>query len=195
VNLDAVILAGGKSSRMGRNKAGLEFEGETLLARQIKLARSAGAKRVFISGSAAADDTGHGFVIADNFLNAGPLAGIESALKSSSEPLLLVLAVDMPMLRRNWLDTLLTYCTPHCGVVPRIAGQLEPLAAIYPRRSALLATALLTEAKQFCVGPRHFVAQCEREGFVQILDLPAEAAADFLSWNTPQDIPGARDRS
>ena len=180
---------------MGRNKAGLEFEGETLLTRQIKLARSLGAKSVFISGPAEPHDPAHhDFAIADNFPNAGPLAGIESALKISSEPLLLVLAVDMPMLRRNWLETLLAYCTAHCGVVPRVAGQLEPLAAFYPSRSASLATALLTEVKQAGTGPRHFVAHCEREGFIQILDLPSEAAADFVSWNTPQDVPGAGSR-
>ncbi|HEY5345385.1 MAG TPA: NTP transferase domain-containing protein, partial [Verrucomicrobiae bacterium] len=55
MNFSAVILAGGKSSRMGRDKAFLEIGGTTLLARQIGLARELGAAEIFISGRAETD--------------------------------------------------------------------------------------------------------------------------------------------
>src|ERR1035438_9547728 len=50
MNFSAVILAGGKSSRMGRDKAWLEVGRQTLLARQIQLAQAAGATEIFVSG-------------------------------------------------------------------------------------------------------------------------------------------------
>src|SRR5215469_13467268 len=55
MNFDAVILAGGKSSRMNRDKAFLNIDGRTLLARQIELARQAGAKNIFVSGRSGKD--------------------------------------------------------------------------------------------------------------------------------------------
>ena len=81
----AVILAGGKSLRMGRDKAWLEIEGQTLLARQIALARETGAAEIFISGRADADYSAFGCpVLQDGFPDAVPLAGIERALDASS---------------------------------------------------------------------------------------------------------------
>src|SRR6516164_8647370 len=70
MNFSAVILAGGKSSRMGRDKAFLETGGKTLLARQIEIARFAGATEVFISGHADMDYSAFaGQVITDRFPN------------------------------------------------------------------------------------------------------------------------------
>ena len=92
VNFSAVILAGGKSARMGRDKAFVEIGGQTLLARQLALARAAGAREVFISGRADVDYSAFDYrVLLDDFPAAGPLAGIECALAASTLPLLLVL--------------------------------------------------------------------------------------------------------
>ena len=80
---------------MGCDKAFLEIDGKPLLARQIAVAREAGARDVFISGRADTDYSSFdGLVLQDQFENAGPLAGIERALNALSTPLLLVLAVD-----------------------------------------------------------------------------------------------------
>ncbi len=68
MNFSAVILAGGKSSRMGRDKAWLEFDGQSLLARQIACVRRAGASEVFISGRAGVDYSAFGCpVMEDEF--------------------------------------------------------------------------------------------------------------------------------
>ena len=60
MNFSAVILAGGKSSRMGRDKAWLEFRGHTLLARQIGIARETGAAEIMVSGRAGGDYSAFG---------------------------------------------------------------------------------------------------------------------------------------
>src|SRR5688572_9023694 len=99
MTFNAVILAGGQSRRMGRDKAWLEVEGQPLIRRQIKLAREIGATEVFISGRPDCDYSTLGCPgLTDQFSNAGPLAGIERALDTATAPLLLVLAVDLPRL-------------------------------------------------------------------------------------------------
>ena len=189
MNFSAVILAGGKSSRMGCDKAFLEIGGQTLLARQIQLVRAAGAAEVFISGRAGVDYPAFGGrVLTDHFPDAGPLAGIQRALEAMTAPLLLVLAVDLPGMTADFLRMLAVGCPENCGAVPRVNGNLEPLAAIYPQAARPLAAALLVE-KNFAV--KHFAARCERAGLVAFVEWPETAASFFRNWNSPSDRPAA----
>src|ERR1700736_1502651 len=80
MKFSAVILAGGKSSPMGSDKAVAKLDGGTLLARQIQRTRAAGAAEIFISGRPGVDYSLFGSnVLEDKFQDAGPLAGIHSA--------------------------------------------------------------------------------------------------------------------
>src|SRR5947208_117095 len=73
----AVILAGGRSQRMGQDKAWLMLDGKPLIARQVELARELGAAEVFIAGRVGTDyDSLNCRVVHDRVMNAGPLAGI-----------------------------------------------------------------------------------------------------------------------
>jgi molybdenum cofactor guanylyltransferase len=189
MNFSAVILAGGKSSRMGRDKAGLEIGGQTMLARQIDLVRAVGAGEVFISGRREQAYAAPGCLrLSDNFANAGPLAGIESALQSCHTPLLLVLAVDMPMMTAELLRQIVASSTGTSGVVPRVAGHLEPLAAVYPQTAGRYAKELLTQATRAHPGAGVFAMRCVHEGLAGCYDFPAAAAKCFISWNEPQEV-------
>lgn len=189
MNFSAVILAGGESSRMGQDKAGLEIGGQTLLARQIGLVRAVGAGEVFISGRREQNYAALGcLVLSDNFANAGPLAGIESALRSCHEPLLLVLAVDMPMMTMELLRQIIAQSPGASGVVPRVAGHIEPLAAVYPQAAGRFAKELLTSATLERPGAGVFATRCVDEGLACYHDFPAAAANCFRSWNEPKDI-------
>ena len=193
MNFSAVILAGGQSSRMGRDKAVLELAGEPLLARQIKLMQATGASEVFISGRTGRDYTKFGCpALIDNFPQAGPLAGIESALQKCRNPLLLVLAVDMPQMPIAMLEELIKQSDGRNGIIPRLAGHTEPLAALYPSIAAPLATELLLSAQASATagspGVGIFAARCVQEGWARYHDLPADVAACFKSWNASQDI-------
>lgn len=148
MKFSAVILAGGKSSRMGRDKALLEVDGQPLLARQVQLARNAGADDVFISGRVGADYAAFNCrVLRDRLNDSGPLAGIESALAATTTPLLLVLAVDMPDMSVDLLRHLAMHCTETTGSIPRVRGASEPLAAFYPK-AALRLLAQLVDARR-----------------------------------------------
>ncbi len=186
MNFSAVILAGGKSSRMGCDKAFLEMGGQTLLARQIQLVRNAGAEEVFISGRADADYSLFGCrVLQDKFPDTGPLAGIERALDAISSPLLLVLAVDLPGMSADWLRQLAARCSENSGAVPRVKGNLEPLAAFYPKAALPLAVALLDENS---CAVKHFAKRCAQARLVNFVDVAGDEARFFLNCNSPADL-------
>ena len=189
MNFSAVILAGGKSTRMGRDKAFLEIGGRTLLARQLQLVRTAGAGEIFISGRVGVDYSSFGCrVLTDTLLETGPLAGIASALATMTTPLLLVLAVDLPNMDAHFLCDLLVKSAGGTGIIPRVAGQMEPLAATYPRAAHSLAVTKLRAGK---LAVRDFVGACAAGKLVTMMDFPLETAVRFQNCNSPADLPTA----
>ena len=186
MNFSAVILAGGKSSRMGCDKAFLEVAGETLLARQIRLAQTVGATEVFISGRGGVDySLFSGRVLLDELSEVGPLAGIERALAAMDSSLLLVLAVDLPEISADFLRELATHCTDQLGAIPRVDGRVEPLVAYYPRAAHALAVSRLN---QKLLAIKDFAAACVLVGHARFVDLPASEARHFANWNSPADF-------
>lgn len=201
MKFSAVILAGGKSSRMGRDKAWLEIDGQSLLARQIQLVREAGAHEVFISGRANANYAEFDCrVLQDQLVGAGPLGGIESALAVTPSSLLLVLAVDMPRMTPEFLRQLWSNCDEGVGVVPRVEGEIEPLAAFYPRAARRLIEELFSVQKQSgSVGEvatvrikspraRAFAEKCVGCGLAQFVDVVESETQFFANWNSPEQV-------
>lgn len=141
----AFILAGGKSTRMGMDKAFVELNGRTLLARALDLVRSVPLD-VRIVGSR--EKFAHfAPVVEDVFPDRGPLAGIHAALRASNAELNLMLAVNTPFVSSAFLQYLIKQIRSAPGttvVVPRPEGLWQPLCAIYRREFADAAeTALL----------------------------------------------------
>ena len=177
MNFTAVILAGGRSVRMGRDKALLPVEGQPLLARQIETVRAAGAAEILISGRPEYAAFGCR-VIQDNYLDIGPLAGIEAALLVAAHPLLLVLAVDLPHMTADYLRQLLADCTPNLGAIPCHQGCFEPLAAVYPRAAHPLA---LAQIRAGVYAVHTFAALCAP--IAHTIPTPC-----FTNWNHPLDV-------
>ena len=189
-NFSAVVLAGGRSTRMGRDKALLEVDGEPLWRRQRNLLIAAGAIEIFLSArpgqSWAREAGGFTTLVYDALAHGGPLVGITAGLERSSQPWLAVLAVDMPEMTAAWFRGLLAACRPGVGVVARNQGHLEPLAAIYPREFIPLAWAALARGN-YALQP--LLAQAVAEGVM--LEHPC-AEADrglFRNWNAPTTKP------
>lgn len=130
-----VVLAGGKSSRMGRDKALIEIDGRTLLDRALDLLDPHCTELLVIGEREKYGHVGP-FVIADEWPGKGPLGGIATAMRYASNDMLLVVACDMPHLTARLLELLKAQLgNATDAVVPRHAGFIEPLAAAY-RRSA-----------------------------------------------------------
>ena len=141
------ILAGGKSSRMGADKAFVDFGGQTLLERALTVIGAA-CGQVTIVGDPAKFEK-YGSVVADIFPGCGPLGGIHTALAHSPSELNLMLAVDMPFVSSELLTFLWTIAESGDAVitVPRIGKGLQPLYAIYRRDFSVVAEEALRAGK------------------------------------------------
>ena len=133
MDFSAVLLAGGKSARMGRDKAALVMDGLSLWRRQTGVLRATGAAEVFVSGRPGT--FGEIETLPDDVPDQGPLTGLIVALRRARFPLLLVLAVDLPVMTPGYLQKLVARARPGVGSIPRRGEFFEPLAAVYPREA------------------------------------------------------------
>jgi molybdopterin-guanine dinucleotide biosynthesis protein A len=134
-NLAAFVLAGGKSTRMGSDKAFLKIGGRTLLEHALSLARSL-TSDVSIVGNTTTFSR-YARTVEDIFPERGPLGGIHAALRSSRSDLNLMLSVDTPFIPTQFLRYLVEQTTVGAVVtVPRVAGRWQPLCAVYHARFA-----------------------------------------------------------
>ncbi|HTB97812.1 MAG TPA: molybdenum cofactor guanylyltransferase, partial [Terracidiphilus sp.] len=139
----AFVLAGGKSTRMGTDKAFVTLDGSTLVARALDVARAVtsdvrivGEPRRFAAFAP---------VVEDEFPGCGPLGGIHAALRSSGRDLNVIVAVDLPFISSALLQFLINRARDSAAVVivPRTVQGWQPLCAIYRREFANLADTAL----------------------------------------------------
>ena len=130
---EGFVLAGGRSSRMGQEKALVRWAGKSLIGIALgKLSRLPLAVPPRIAG-ARSDLSSFAAVAPDLHLDCGPLGGIEGALASSSKPLNVFLPVDVPLLPTFFMEWMLERAalTGALVTVPRILGFAQPLGAVY----------------------------------------------------------------
>lgn len=136
MTFSAVLLVGGESRRMGRDKATIVFQGEPLWQRQLDLLRGLRPEKIFVSArnelSWLPADTE---LLLDESPSRGPLSGLTRALASMRTSHLVALAVDMPFMTTEQMRVLWGVAAPGCGVLPVTGERAEPLAAIYPREA------------------------------------------------------------
>jgi molybdopterin-guanine dinucleotide biosynthesis protein A len=129
------VLTGGRSSRMGRDKALLLLRGELLGAAVAKAVKSAAGSAMLVGNSAHAESLGYP-VISDLYPGEGPLGGILTALMHSTAEWNLVTACDMPELTADFLRGLLTAAGQSGADILMPTGPSglpEPLCAVYRR--------------------------------------------------------------
>jgi len=180
------VLAGGKSSRMGREKALLELSGRTLLNRAIDLLRPL-VGEVIVVGEAAKFVTVTR-TVEDLYRGHGPLGGIHAALTRTATPLNLILAVDLPFVERDFLTYLITEAGRSGAMVtvPRTARGSQPLCAVYDRDFADIAEEALRAGRNkidalFSAAETRTIGQDElaRMGFSEAM---------FRNLNTPEEF-------
>ena len=192
----AVLLAGGKSTRMGQDKAQIVVQGEPLWKRQLETLRQTDPNELLISARDPAGFRDAGCrVIPDNEPEQGPLGGIAATLERMRNEWLLVLAVDLPRLTSVFLRGLLsTVEEPGFGRVCMHAdGKIEPLVAVYPRAALGIAQEQL-RANERRLG--RFIERLEAGGLISRYSVGAEDGKLFVNWNTPRDLEvgGTEDR-
>lgn len=172
----AVILNGGKSSRMGSDKSQLIIEGRTLLERAIQLV-SPLAKHVYISGQASESRLP---TLPDFAESIGPMGGIVGALESLPElERILFIPVDMPFLTNETLVRLIEASASTSSVLVDMRGAPIPVAAVYTQEAG----------KVFlqCIRTRNFGLQLAlRE--MQYNPVKAKEERECMNINTPEDF-------
>jgi molybdopterin-guanine dinucleotide biosynthesis protein A len=186
MTLTAILLAGGESRRMGRDKTSIEIDGEPLWQRQLRILRDLKPESVFISARTTPDWLPVEIeALLDDSPSRGPLSGLLKALAAMSTTHLIALAVDMPFMTAEELNRLCGLSRPGCGVLPMIDERAEPLAAIYPAEAlADLSKASATEDSSL----QPIVRDLLRAGKVLLYEVPAEKAHLYRSVNAPADL-------
>ena len=130
-DITGVILAGGKSTRMGENKAFVPFAGKPII--EILIGRLSDIfKDVIIIANKPEPYLKYGLdVIKDAVKPCGPLGGIYTALTFSKTRLNFVVACDMPFFNKDIARFMVNEASRYDAVIPRHAGRLEPLCAVY----------------------------------------------------------------
>ncbi|MFO1468950.1 MAG: NTP transferase domain-containing protein [Steroidobacteraceae bacterium] len=186
--LQGLVLAGGLSSRMKRDKAGLEYEGRDQLSRAVELlGRHVQTVSISVRSSQSQDPLrGRWPMIVDSVEGEGPLVGICSALAANPAAAWLVIACDLPFLSDATLAALIARRDPQAvATVYRSShdGLPEPLCAIWEPSAAPLLAQYHAEGGR-C--PRKFLIRRN----APLLELPDPRALDNV--NTPQEYDSAR---
>lgn len=133
--VSAVILAGGKSLRMGCDKGQMCFKRKPMLDYSLEVVSKV-TEDVLISSSNSLHNRPGCRMVEDVYPNCGPASGIHAALTSAKHPWLWVVSADMPFLSINIFDQMFIRRKSHGAVVPRWNdGKMEPLCALYHRSS------------------------------------------------------------
>jgi molybdopterin-guanine dinucleotide biosynthesis protein A len=181
-----VVMAGGRSTRMGRDKALLKLaDGRTLLEQAVETLRVLSATEVIVS---IANAKSYGLPgtreIADVRPDCGPLGGLHACLVAAEHPLCAVLAVDVPAMTPEYLRGLLGRTKSGRGVVPMVDDSAEPLVAVYPKE-ALSEVERALDAGEFSL--QKLVRRLEQAGLVECVPVAEGDRTLFANWNSPED--------
>jgi molybdopterin-guanine dinucleotide biosynthesis protein A len=135
VNITGIILAGGKNTRMGVNKAFLDIDGLRLIDRTLDIYRRIFSEIIIVSNDPLSyleftDTT----IVTDIYKGKGPLGGIYTGLFYAKNNYAFACPCDMPFLTEAFIDYLIGQAGQHDVIVPELANGFQPLHAIYARK-------------------------------------------------------------
>lgn len=140
MNIGAVVLCGGKSSRMGRSKASLPLQGETFLAHTLSQLQSFDEILLSVNRAQHSKLSSPYPTIVDQYAECGPMGGLHAALQACRSEALFAVSCDLPYFSSELADFLCCEMTPALdGVIPISAnGRLHPLCAIYRKEVSVI---------------------------------------------------------
>ena len=189
ISLTGIVLAGGQSRRMGRNKALMELEGQTLIARVLDKVSSLCDELIISANNADLYVHLPARVVPDVIPGRGALSGIHAGLCAMRNEMALVVACDMPFLNLRLLRYMVILAPGYDVIVPRVGEAYEPLHAIYGVNCIAPIEQLVAR------GPRRVIDFYEH---VQVREIPQdkialfEAELSFVNVNTPQEWANAQ---
>jgi molybdopterin-guanine dinucleotide biosynthesis protein A len=187
----SVVLAGGRSLRLKRDKAFLDVRGQFLIERIVARLRELSEEIIIVARQVERYEELEAIVVSDVYPGKGSLGGIFSGLKKSSSFQSLVVACDMPFLNLSLLRYMRSIAAPYDVVMPRINGMTEALHAIYSKNCLPFMERQLQAADLRII---HFLPQVrvryiEREE----IDVFDPEHLSFFNINSQADLKKARE--
>ena len=186
MNITAVMLAGGQSRRMGKDKATLSFRGKPLWERQLNILRRLQPKEILVS--ARTDPEWRPFdltFVPDDPPSRGPLSALCASMAFMRGSHLLALGIDMPLMEEAFLRSLCNQIEPGCGALPMIGERAEPLAAIYPAEAR---PNLLEALSSRDFSMKRIAAELVRVGKLRVVNVANDEERFFTNLNEPADV-------
>jgi len=185
---EAFILAGGRSSRMGRDKALLRLGEKTFVERISDALRSLVGERIKVVGARSAEASGGLPIVEDIYKERGALGGLHAAFAHAQREWVFVIACDLPFTTGKLLARLAALRENFEAVVPvQRDGRLQPLCAVYRRVPCLREAEKLIEVGE--LRPRVLLGQVRTRRVTpeEWSDLEG-AEAFFVNVNTPEEF-------
>jgi len=185
-----IVLAGGKSSRLGQDKAFVRLGGRSMLERITEVLSQVFDRIIIVTCTTLKHPRPGITVIQDIIPGCGPLGGIYTGLKRSPSQYSFITACDLPFIRPSLINYMLEGLKDYDVIVPRVGERLEPLHAIYSKNC------IAHIEKQLHAGPFKVTGFFPR---VKVREISREeierfdpGMLSFFNINTPSDLEKAR---
>jgi len=184
--MTGVILSGGKSLRMGEDKAFLKIGGMPIIERTIRLLQELFEETIVITNQK--EHYQHlGLNVFDDLIpDLGALGGLYTGIVRSSFDYSFVVACDMPFLNRTVIELLTEQTGDFDVIIPKTEDGLQPLHAIYSKRCLSAILQILKEKKNRIIDifPLVRVNVIDEKGFISL----DPKRLSFINLNTPEDL-------
>jgi len=192
-DITGIILAGGKSSRMGVNKALLIMNGKSIIEHIVLLFKSIFGRVMLVTNNPD-DYLFPGIeIFGDVYPGMGPLAGIHSGLVHSDTEKNFVISCDIPLINKEIIEYIIEFRTIHPITVVKAEGYIQQLCGIYNKSLALTADKILIDNQTIENGsskPKCKVMSLIDAAGAEIIEsnnIPCYTEGLFLNVNKPDD--------
>ncbi len=176
-----ILLSGGKSTRMGMDKALLDIEGFSFIEKVVKVAGTA-VNEILISSNNPVHDLKGALRVSDVKEGQGPLMGLYSCMKASQHSYFLILTCDSPLISEALIQFLLNAHKETYSVSMLTEGNKQyPLIAVYDRQCLATLEIYLNSGKRSVFG---FLEKLK----VQSIEVPPQFQAQVRNFNRPEDL-------
>jgi molybdenum cofactor guanylyltransferase len=188
VSVSAAIMAGGKSKRMGQDKAWIELDGEPLIKRVAGVLAEVADEVIVVANDPRYETLGLK-VVRDRYPQGGALGGIATGVGAAAHDTVLVAACDMPFLSAELWRLLLGHAGEADVVIPRVGAEYETMHALYTK-------ACLPHMARAIAENRLRVISFFDAVSVKAIEEPELRAVDptlraFTNVNTPEELASA----
>ncbi len=191
--LTGIILSGGKSARMGRDKAFIKINGIPIIQRIYDIFEKCFNEIIIVTNQKESYAGFEAKIVNDLIVNHGALGGLYTGLFLSSYPYSFCVACDMPFLKESIIRYLVERADGYDAIVPRTEDGLQPLHAVYSKSCLKPIKELMDYGKYKIIDfyPLVRIKIIEEPEFINL----DRMKKSFININTPEDLDLLEDKT